>query len=145
MKKKLFEYGIDYLYLIGGIVILAFGIYVAYFGVGMDSDDDALIEKILLSLSLIVSAFLYLRYAFHLNYQNSYIRFSLFFILCSIFPYIKFMDIPFNGDMETYLLEIASMFGTFIFLIVAGLTTLFVGYMKGRTNLENVKAYPIKN
>lgn len=144
-KKKLFEFGIDFLYLIGGIVILGAGIYFARFGVGLDNDGDALVERILLSAALIIAGFFYLRYAFHFNYPNIYTRISLLLVLSSFFPYSEFSSVSFDGNMDSYLLSIVAIFGTFILLLVSGLVLLFVGYMKGRTNLENIKAFPVKN
>ncbi len=146
MRKKFFEYGIDFIYLVGGLVIFGIGAYFAYFGIGLDIDGDALVERILLSTSFIVSGFFYLRYAFHLNYPNRYIRYSLLSMLCSVFPFFKFTSVPFNSqDIQTYILSIASIFAVFIFFLVFGLVFLFIGYMKGRTNLEDVNSYPVKN
>lgn len=145
LKKSIFEYGVDFLYLIGGLIVFVFGVYIAYFGVGFDNDGDAFIEKVLLSLALIISGFLYLRYAFHLNYSNKYTRVSLLLIICSFFPYLEFSSITFDGDMNTYMLSIASIFSVFIFLLVTSLILLFIGYMKGRTDLENVDIQPKVN
>lgn len=143
LKKRLFAYGIDFLYLLGGLIVLGAGIYIAYFGVGLDNDGDALTERISLSVSLIVSGFLYLRYAFHLNYPNNYTRAALLLILASFIPYLNFAKVSFNGDMNSYLLEITAVFGFFIFLLVSSLVLLFIGYMKGRTNLENEITQPV--
>lgn len=144
-QKKLFEYGIDFLYLVGGLIILGAGGYFARFGVGLDNDGDALVEQILLSAVLFISGFFYIRYAFHLNYPNKYTRASMLLILCSYFPYSEFSSVSFDGNMDNYLLSIVAIFGTFILLLVSGLVLLFVGYMKGRTDLENIKALPVKN
>lgn len=141
------RYGIDFLYLIGGLIVLCVGIYFAYFGLGPIGDGHQLIEKILLSSAFIISGFFYLRYAFHFNYPNNYVRASLLLILSSLFPYLNFSSISFDNNVNninTFMLSVLSVFGAFIFLVVSGLLFLFIGYMKGRTDLENESTQPVK-